>query len=86
MVGEWSVTGERASFYLEHGGLERGDVVLEPGRLYCTAGAWGDLLARRGNLTIKQRKFGWIPFLPSLSEGSFLVGTFSAERIDDGDS
>ena len=44
------------------------------------------LLARRGNLTIKQRKFGWIPFLPSLSEGSFLVGTFSAERIDDGDS
>ena len=78
-VGGWSVDGERASFYFDHDGIERNDVVLEAGRLFCTAGAWGDLLQRRGTLTIKQKKFGWLPFLPSPSEGSFLVGTFEAK-------
>ena len=70
-IGRYTVDGERATLYLAHEGLERGDVRLEPGRLYATAGAWGALLGRRGNLSIKQRKFGWMPFLPTLSEASF---------------
>ena len=79
-VGRWSVDqkAERATFYLQHDGLQRGDVVLEPGRLYGTAGAWGSLLAKRGNLTIRQKKLGWIPFLPSFADASFLVGRFEA--------
>jgi hypothetical protein len=80
-VGRWSVEQEKASFYLEHDGVERGDVALEPGRLYCTAGAWGDLLARRGSLTIKQKKMGWLPFLPTPNEASFIVGVFQAKPL-----
>ena len=88
-IGRYAVDGERASIYLEHEGLERKDVILEPGRLYATAGAWGNLLGRRGNLSIKQRKFGWMPFLPSLNDASFLVGTFTtaaAERTSSSDA
>ena len=39
------------------------------------------MLQRRGTLTIKQRKFGWLPFLPSPTLGSFLVGTFRSSEI-----
>ena len=82
IVGGWAVDNERARFFLEHDGIERQDVCLEPGRLYCTAGAWGDLLQRRGTLTIKQRKFGWMPFLPAPREASFLVGVFTAKAVE----
>ena len=82
-VGRWNIEGEKATFYLEHDGLERRDVTLEPGRIYCTAGAWGDLMAKRGSLTIKQRKMGRLPFLPTASEASFIVGVFRAQRADE---
>ena len=85
-VGGWSVEGEKATFWLEHNGvnLERdSDVTLEAGRLYATCGAWGDLLQRRGTLTIKQRKFGWMPFLPTPNEASFIVGVFTAQAFED---
>ena len=61
IVGGWSVDGEKSvvTIFLEHDGIARQDVCLEAGRLYFTAGAWGDLLQRRGNLTIRQRRFGW---------------------------
>ena len=84
-VGGWSVANERATFWLEHDGLnlERdSDVTLEAGRLYGSCGAWGDLLQRRGTLTIKQRKFGWMPFLPSAKEASFIVGVFTAKPAE----
>ena len=66
-IGGWQYAADekRVRFWLNHDGLERGDVRLKAGRLWCTAGAWGSLLARRGSLTIKQRKLGWLPFLPS---------------------
>ena len=82
-VGRWNVEGEKATFYLEHEGLERSDVTLDPGRIYCTAGSWGDMLARRGSLTIKQRKMGWLPFIPTASEASFIVGVFRSQRVDE---
>ena len=82
-VGQWKVEGEKATFFFTHDGVERGDVVLDPGRIYCTAGAWGDMLQRRGTLTIKQRKFGWLPFLPAPREASFLVGTYTATAVTD---
>ena len=88
-IGRWMVDdNSKATFFLEHEGLERKDVRLEPGKLYCTAGAWGDVLARRGGLTIKQKKFGWMPFLPTANEASFIVGVFRAARLDtpDGDA
>lgn len=75
--GEWEVRGERATFWLAHRGLARGDVTLEPGRVYFNAPCWGALLGKRGTLTIKQRRLGWLPFLPAIGEGSFIVGTFS---------
>ena len=80
-VGQWKVKAERATFFLQHEGVERGDISLEPGRLYGTAGAWGALLQKRGNLTIKQKKMGWIPFLPTFSDASFLVGSFEAAEV-----
>ena len=41
-VGKWSVdTKAGVPPFLQHEGLERHDVFLEPGRLYGTAGAWG---------------------------------------------
>ena len=76
--------GPRAQvcFWLAHRGITRADVELPAGRLYFNAGAWGDgtagILAKRGTLTIRQRRLGWLPFLPSVREGSFLVGTFRA--------
>jgi hypothetical protein len=82
-VGGWSVEGERAAFHLRHGGVARGDVELEAGELHGTAGAWGELLQRRGTLTIKQRKFGWLPFLPAPRDASFIVGVFTATREDE---
>lgn len=80
--GGWTIDGERAIFWLEHAGLSKGDVVLEPGRLYFNAPCWGALLSRRGNLTIRQRKLGWIPFLPSVGEASFMVGTFRSQPVE----
>jgi len=80
-VGAWSVDGEQVTFYLQHEGLEREDVVLEPGRVYATAGAWGSTLGRKGNLCIRQRKLGWLPFLPAPSEASFLVGRFETRAL-----
>ena len=79
IIGRWSIDGERVRFFLEHDGIERNDVILEPGQLWCTAGAWGNLLQKRGTLTIKQRKFGWMPFLPAPREASFLVGVFTSK-------
>jgi hypothetical protein len=84
-VGSWRVEGEQVSFWLEHNGLKRDDVVLDAGRIYCKAGAWGSTLGRRGNLSIKQAKFGWMPFLPSPSQASFLVGTFRTSPIHTSD-
>ena len=83
VVGGWEQqpNEERVCFWLEHEGVERGDVMLEPGRIYGNAGAWGSQLGRRGSLTIKQRKLGWIPFVPTPSEASFIVGTFSTTSV-----
>ena len=86
IVGGWEVANERATFYLEHDGIERGDVVLEPGRVYASAGAWGSLLQKRGTLTIKQRKFGWMPFLPTANEASFIVGVFTATAAQESEA
>jgi hypothetical protein len=52
-----------------------------PTGLFCTCGAWGDVLQRRGTLTIKQSRFGWMPFLPAPREASFIVGTFTAKVV-----
>lgn len=60
-------------------GLARGDVELEPGRLFFSAPCWGSVLSKRGTLTIKQRKMGWLPFIPTFNEGSFIVGAFEAK-------
>ena len=83
VVGEWAVDNDKLSFWLEHGGVSRDDVLLEPGRIFGTCGAWGNLLQRRGTLTIKQRKFGWMPFLPSVNEASFIVGTFTSKAVEE---
>jgi len=84
-IGGWSVDGERATIFLEHEGLERKDISLEAGRIYGTAGCWGSQLGRKGNLTIKQRKLGWLPFLPAPSEASFLVGRFRTVAVTSGE-
>ena len=77
--GEWSVENGKATFALAHRGLAKGDdLTLEPGRLYFNAPCWGAQLARRGGLTIRQRKMGFLPFLPTLTPASFIVGTFTA--------
>ena len=73
------------TIFLEHEGLERKDISLEAGRIYGTAGCWGSQLGRKGNLTIKQRKLGWLPFLPAPSEASFLVGRFRTVAVTSGE-
>ena len=89
-TGGWYLEEQRdtVQFWLSHQGLERDDVILEPGKIWFSAPAWGNQLSRRGNLTIKQKKLGWIPFLPTLpgTEGSFMVGTFRSERVEEGDA
>lgn len=80
--GGWELDGERVTFWLAHEGLARDDVALEPGRLYFSGSAWGALLAKRGNLTIRRRRLGWLPFLPAPSDASFLVGTYRAAQED----
>ena len=47
----------------------------------------GDTLGRRGGLTIKQSRLGWLPFLPTLpgTQASFIVGTFRTAEVADGD-
>ena len=86
-VGGWSLDGETVRFWLPHKGLQRDDVVLEPGKIWFNAPAWGPLLSRRGNLTIKRSRLGWIPFLPTLpgTQGSFMVGTFRSVKLEEGD-
>jgi hypothetical protein len=85
-VGGWSLEAQRdaVQFWLAHQGLERDDVVLEPGKMWFSAPAWGRQLSKRGNLTIKQKKLGWLPFLPTFKEGSFMVGTFKTAAVEDG--
>lgn len=77
--GSWTEKGGRAQFRLPHGGLARNDVTLDAGELCFSAACWGSQLARRGGLTIKQRKMGFLPFLPTLTPASFMVGTFTAK-------
>ena len=77
--GSWSEKGGRVQFRLPHGGLARNDVTLDAGELCFSAACWGPQLARRGGLTIKQRKMGFLPFLPTLTPASFMVGTFTAK-------
>lgn len=60
-VGGWSLQGETVRFWLPHKGLQRDDVVLEPGKIWFNAPAWGPQLSRRGNLTIKRSRLGWLP-------------------------
>ena len=86
--GGWLVDDRQtAQLWLSHKGLERDDVVLEAGKIWFSAPAWGSTLSRKGNLTIKQAKLGWIPFLPTLpgTEGSFMVGTFRSSVYGDDD-
>ena len=85
-VGGWSMDGETCRFWLPHRGVQQEDVVLDAGKLWFTAPAWGRQLSRRGNLTIKQSKLGWLPFLPTLpgTQGSFMVGTFRSEACEEG--
>jgi hypothetical protein len=87
-AGSWSLDQRGAvQFWLPHKGLARDDVVLESGKLWFSAPAWGVQLSKRGNLTIKQSKLGWLPFLPTLpgTEGSFMVGTFRTVHVEEGD-
>ena len=77
--GSWNEKGGRVQFRLPHGGLARNDVTLDAGELCFSAACWGPQLARRGGLTIKQRKMGFLPFLPTLTPASFMVGTFTAK-------
>ena len=77
--GSWTEKGGRCQFRLPHGGLARNDVTLDAGELCFSAACWGPQLARRGGLTIKQRKMGFLPFLPTLTPASFMVGTFTAK-------
>ena len=77
--GSWTEKGGRVQFRLPHGGLARNDVTLDAGELCFSAACWGPQLARRGGLTIKQRKMGFLPFLPTLTPASFMVGTFTAK-------
>jgi hypothetical protein len=87
--GGWSADTAKdvVRFYLSHSGMQREDVVLDPGKLWFSAPAWGSQLSRRGNLTIRQSKLGWLPFLPTLpgTEGSFMVGTFRSLLVEEGD-
>ena len=88
-VGGWYLEEKRETvqFWLSHKGLNRDDVILEAGKVWFSAPTWGSQLSKRGNLTIKQSKLGWIPFLPTLpgTQGSFMVGTFRTERVEEGD-
>ena len=88
-VGGWYLEEKRETvqFWLSHEGLERDDVVLDAGKVWFSAPAWGAQMSRKGNLTIKKRKLGWIPFIPTLpgTEGSFMVGTFRSELVNEGD-
>ena len=81
--GGWElVDGERVRFWLEHDGLSKGnDLTLDAGRLYFACGAWGNLLGKRGTLTIRQKRFGFLPFLPG-PEASFIVGTFRCKPVE----
>ena len=83
IIGRWVVHDEAVSFYMEHSGLRRNDIVLDAGRIYGTTTAWGPQLSRKGNLTLKKRKLGWLPFLPSLGESSFLIGCFRSRSLDE---
>lgn len=81
--GGYEETGdETVRWWLAHNGIQRQDVELPPGRIYFSAGCWGSQLGRKGNLVIKQRKLGWLPFLPSINDASFLVGTFRTTRVE----
>lgn len=87
-AGEWVVDAKSnvVQFWLPHKGLKRDDVVLEAGKIWFAARAWGAKLGRRGNLTIKKNRFGWLP-LPTFPgrEASFMVGTFESKQVMDGD-
>ena len=50
-----------------------------------SAACWGPQLSNRGMLTIRQRKMGLMPFIPTPGSSSFIVGTFRARRVGDGD-
>ena len=63
----------------------QGQCLGPAGRIYGTAGCWGSQLGRKGNLTIKQRKLGWLSFLPAPSQASFLVGRFRTVAVTSGE-
>ncbi|KAL1504958.1 hypothetical protein AB1Y20_008725 [Prymnesium parvum] len=82
---EYDAGRETVQFWLSHSGVAQDDVVLGQGKLWFSAPAWGNQLSRRGNLTIRQSKLGWLPFLPTLPgvQGSFMVGTFRTEMVSE---
>ncbi|EOD29627.1 hypothetical protein EMIHUDRAFT_233702 [Emiliania huxleyi CCMP1516] len=97
-AGRWTQPAgrEKAEFWLPHTGLARDDVVLEAGRLHFSAPAWGAQLSRRGGTTILDAcqlavSDEHAEPLPSGftrcsgTEGSFIVGTFRAARLEEDD-
>ena len=79
--GAYELDGGTLRFWLEHKGIEKDDTVLEPGKLYFAAPhfAGTQLLGKKGMLTIRQKKLGFLPFIPTFNEGSFIVGTCRVE-------
>ena len=79
--GAYELDGGTLRFWLEHKGIEKDDTILEPGKLYFAAPhfAGTQLLGKKGMLTIRQKKLGFLPFIPTFNEGSFIVGTCRVE-------
>ncbi|KAA8496090.1 hypothetical protein FVE85_2245 [Porphyridium purpureum] len=75
---DWRVPNDTMQMVISTTGFERGDLVLPRGKLFLSTALFlqGAVLGKRGNLTIKQRRF-------FIREEFRMVGTFKAVPVAD---
>ena len=77
-AGAWRLEGDALKFDLKMSGMTRGDIELPEDSLHFRTAAWGATMASRGNLLLRQTRFGF-------RREWRTVGVFKTEPLRDGD-
>ena len=77
-AGKWRLEGDALKFDVAMSGMTRGDIELPEDSLHFRTAAWGSTMASRGNLLLRQTRFGF-------RREWRTVGVFKAEPLADGE-
>ena len=76
--GKWRLEGDALKFSVGMSGMTRGDIELPEDELHFRTAAWGSTVASKGNLLLRQTRFGF-------RKEWRMAGVFKVEPLLDGD-